>query len=96
MNVDTITEDVCVICSAWPAEDREHRRSEYFSSYARMPLEGVCAFCVWEFWKGIMVVTDSLEELEALRDAVRAERRKGSLRSAHELLREIRAKPLKH
>ena len=94
MDDDKVTEDQCSICGQWPAANRaEHRREHFSSDYARMPLEGVCMFCQLEFWKTIMVATDSQEELEALRDAVRQERRKGSLRSAHELLSEIRAKP---
>jgi hypothetical protein len=59
-----------------------------------MALEGVCNFCQMEFWQSIMVVTNSREELEALQEAIRQERRKGSLRPAHEL--QGNSEPAKH
>jgi hypothetical protein len=64
-----------------------------------MPLKGICGFCAMEFWKGIMVVTDSKEELDAWIDAVRQERRKpqASRRHGQEILEEIRSRaPHKH
>ena len=89
--MDTVTEDECSICSGWPAAERAD------TSQARTTFVWPWrAFCQMEFWQSIMVVTSSREELEALQAAIRQERRKGSLRPAHELLREIRSKVGKH
>jgi len=61
-----------------------------------MPLKSVCAQCQGGFLQSIMVVVESPEELEALQQAVGQERRKGSLRPAHDLLQEIRSKATEH
>ena len=82
----------CVVCADWPRAKKPKHRSEL----DRIPINGTCARCYLAFVRNITVYVDSKAELEALQDAVRQERRKGSLRSGHELLREIRAKPPKH
>jgi hypothetical protein len=100
MDKDTVTEDLCSICSAWPAAERAERRKDAFDTgYVRMPITGVCEFRQMEFWWGIMVVCDSKEELDAWIEAVRLERRKppASRRHGHEILEEIKSKaPSKH
>ena len=67
-------------------------REQFDSGYVRMSINGVCDFCQMEFWKGIAVVCDSKEELDALQ-AVRLERRKPQASSRHgqEILEEIRS-----
>lgn len=49
-------------------------------------MEGVCEDCQTAFRETIAVVVDSQEELDALRQAVRQERRKGSLRPTEKTL----------
>src|SRR5882724_13489562 len=93
--MDDVSEDNCVVCSAWPAGDRAERRRDAFDSgYVRMALKGVCDFCQMEFWRCIAVVCDSQEEYEAFREACRQGRRKppASRRTGHELLAELRSK----
>jgi hypothetical protein len=39
--MDDVSEDNCVVCSAWPAADRAERRRDAFDSgYVRMALKG--------------------------------------------------------
>jgi len=85
----------CVICSAWPRAERAQRRID--GDYIRFPIKGACARCWLAFVKEICIVTDSPEELDALRQAVRRERKAGRLTPAQELLEQIRSeKPTKH
>jgi hypothetical protein len=44
------------------------------------------------FWKDICVVTDSEEEYEALKQAIREDRRRGNPMPNGQLLKEIRAR----
>jgi hypothetical protein len=54
MDDNTVTEDACVICSAWPAAERATRRDEHFSTdYIRMPIKGVCERCQLVFWANL-------------------------------------------
>jgi hypothetical protein len=95
LRMDNVTEDNCTVCSAWPKAERAERRREQFDSddYVRMSTKGVCAFCWMEFFQSIMVITDSPEEMDALREAIRESRRKGNpMPNGHELLKEIRAR----
>jgi hypothetical protein len=43
---NSVPEDQCSICSAWPAAERAERRREHFVSddYVQMPIKGVCDF----------------------------------------------------
>jgi hypothetical protein len=63
-----------------------------------MPLQGICGYCAMEFWRGITVVCDSQEELEAWIQAAREERRMPPhlRRHGQVLLQEIRSKAPKH
>ena len=63
MTDDTVTEDECKVCSAWPAAERASLRREHFSSdYIRMPLDGVCVFCQLVFWANMGVLTPEEDE----------------------------------
>jgi hypothetical protein len=92
--MNEVPEDDCVICSGCV----ERRRQRFSSDYIQIPIRGVCDQCQLEFWRGIMIVCDSQEEMDALREAIREDRRKGNPRpNGHELLKEIRArKATKH
>jgi hypothetical protein len=88
-----VPEDQCSICAGCVERRRQHFSSDYFE----ISIKGVCEECLFEFWKAITVVCDSQEELEALRDAVRAERRRGVFRPSALVLQELRSKaPTKH
>lgn len=90
---EQVSEEACVICSSWPAAERAMRRKEHFSSgWIELPLEDVCSGCCLAFWRGISISVDSAEEGRAFRQAVRDERRRGSMRPAREILEELRRK----
>jgi hypothetical protein len=91
--MDEVPEDDCVVCPGCV----ERRRQLFSSDYIQIPIKGVCDFCQMEFWRAITVVCDSQEEMDALREAIREDRRRGNPRpNGHELLREIRSKAPKH
>ena len=83
----------CTLCKDWPRAEKASRRLEVLN----FP-KGICVRCDLAFWQGICVVTDSKEEFEAWRDAVREERRKppASRRHGQEILEELRSKAAKH
>ena len=92
---DWVFEKDCAVCSAWPRAERAQRRID--GDYVRMPLTGTCARCLAAFWQGICVTTKDEEETNALRKAIREDRRKGNPRpNGHQLLKEIRSKAAKH
>ena len=94
---DRVFEKDCAVCGAWPRAERARRRSE--GDYIRLPIKGTCGRCWAAFWKDICVVTDSEEEYEALKQAIReGRRRENPMPNGHELLKEIRARkpPTEH
>jgi hypothetical protein len=86
-----VLEKRCPICSQWPRAERPLRRK----GIDVVPIAGgICARCAMAFVKNISVVTDSQEELDAWKEAVREERKKlpASRRHGQEILDEIRSK----
>jgi hypothetical protein len=58
-----------------------------------MSHKGTCAFCRAAFFEAIRVWVKDEEEMDALTEAIREDRRKGNPRpNGHELLKEIRAR----
>jgi hypothetical protein len=79
-------------------ERYSNRNRRFFSSdYVQIPLKGVCIQCQGEFCMSITVSVESLEEMDALREAIGEDRRRGNPRpNGHELLKEIRRKTAEH
>jgi len=79
----------CSLCKDWPRAERAARRQEVLNFPAR-----ICVRCHFAFWSGICVTTNSPEESEAWKQAVREERKKppNSRRHGQEILDELRAK----
>jgi hypothetical protein len=86
-----VLEKRCPICKDWPRAESPQRREDIDV----IPIKGACARCVMAFVKNICVMTKDQEETDALREAIREDRRKANPRpNGHELLKEIRARKL--
>ena len=84
-------EDHCPVCGPWPRAERQRRRKS--DDYFQMSRKGTCAFCRAAFFEAIRVWVKDEEEMDALTEAIREDRRKGNPRpNGHELLKEIRAR----
>jgi hypothetical protein len=78
----------CVLCKDWPRAEKATRRLEinYFP-------KGICIRCDLAFWQAITVWVKDEEEMDALREAIREDRRERNPRpNGHELLKEIRVR----
>ena len=88
-----VLEKRCPICKHWPRAERPQRREDIDV----IPIRGgVCARCVMAFVKNICVMTDSQEEMDALREAIREDRRKGLFRPSFMVLEELRKAAKEH
>jgi len=95
MSDDEVPEADCVICAGDPAKRYQH----FSADYVEIPFKGVCNACQIEFWQGICVFTETEEESDAWKQAVREELKKprASRRHGQEILDEIRSRrPTKH
>jgi hypothetical protein len=76
----------CPLCRNWPRAEKAARRWETTSFPA-----GICMRCDLVFWQSITVWVKDDDEMDALAEAVREDRRKGNPRpNGHELIKEIR------
>jgi hypothetical protein len=66
----------CTLCKNWPRAEKAARRWEttYFPS-------GICMRCDLVFWQSITVWVKDDDEMDALAEAVREDRRKGNPRT---------------
>ena len=88
MSNDTVTEDDCEVCSAWPTADRASLSREHFSTdYIRIPTKAVCERCQMTFWANMTGVEYTDEQLEEALQQGRASARQG-----HEALGRLRAR----
>jgi hypothetical protein len=56
---DSVSENECSICSAWPRRDRPLLRRKHFFSDIRIALDGTCRLCRTQFWTATGILDDA-------------------------------------